>query len=311
ETMALLWWRSFVGLDRVFGVFYFVFCPSVLAYGSRDWESAYARPAGSTFTNVQAIRSDPNLFHASCEIQLEKLIIEPCSKIEAEWGNLPNTIVIDGLDECVHLPSQERLLTLIQKVTTAHRALKIPVPWTFLVCSRPEPQIRDAFDNFHRVLRHLDVNSSDDAFRDIKQYFIDQFAILRAKHHRSLPRGGVPWPRADAIDELTGRAQGQFIFAATVIKFIDTRDESPQDRLDAVLRIYVEHGSDSPYSDLDLLYCQILSTCQRWGKVQLDASWRSVTIIEGLLNLEQGDDMSDITVAHASFTEFLQSTVNM
>uniref|UniRef100_A0A0W0G3M4 Nephrocystin 3-like N-terminal domain-containing protein n=1 Tax=Moniliophthora roreri TaxID=221103 RepID=A0A0W0G3M4_MONRR len=292
---------------------------------------------------VQVIRSDPNLFHASCEIQFEKLIIEPCSKIEAaEWENLPNTIIIDGLDECVHIPSQERLLTIIQKLAIAHRTLEIPVPWTFLVCSRPEPQIRDAFDNFRMVLRRLDVNSSDDAFRDIKKYFVDQFAVLRAKHHRALPRGGSPWPRGDAIDQLAERAQGQFIFAATVIKFIDTRDEPPQDRLDAVLRIYIERGSDSPYSDLDLLYHQILSTCQMWEKVQLvlrllvtshfelgdgvihlkEAGWRSVMIIEGLLNLKQGkltpllsrlhsvlhipgDDMSNITVAHASFTEFL------
>ncbi|ESK88097.1 NWD2 protein [Moniliophthora roreri MCA 2997] len=269
---------------------------------------------------------DPNLFHASCEIQFEKLIIEPCSKIEAaEWENLPNTIIIDGLDECVHIPSQERLLTIIQKFAIAHRTLEIPVPWIFLVCSRPEPQIRDAFDNFRMVLRRLDVNSSDDAFRDIKKYFVDQFAVLRAKHHRALPRGGSPWPRGDAIDQLAERAQGQFIFAATVIKFIDTRDEPPQDRLDAVLRIYIERGSDSPYSDLDLLYHQILSTCQMWEKVQLvlrllvtshfelgdgvihlkEAGWRSVMIIEGLLNLKQGDDMSNITVAHASFTEFL------
>ncbi|ESK95633.1 nacht and wd40 domain-containing protein [Moniliophthora roreri MCA 2997] len=213
---------------------------------------------------IEAIRSDPNIFHKSCENQFEKLIVEPCSRVDvAEWENLPNVIEVDGLDECVHRPSQERLLALIEKVVTSPTR----IPWIFLVFSRPEPQIRDSFGDFGPILRSFDINSTDEARRDIQKYFIDQFTALRKKHHRALRHEGT-WPSNNVVDRLVDRADGQFIFAVTVIKYIDTRDERPQDRLDTILRIYVERDSESPYSDLDLLYHQILSTCHRWEKVQ-------------------------------------------
>ncbi|EEB90778.1 hypothetical protein MPER_10971 [Moniliophthora perniciosa FA553] len=134
----------------------------------------------------------------------------------------------------------------------------------------------------------------------------------------------------------------QFIFAATVIKYIDTDDELPQDRLGTILRIYVERESGSPYSDLDLLYHQVLSTCRRWEKVQAvlrllvtppdkpsyvqysdNISWRSSEMVALLLNLRKGEvetilsrlhsvlqipesgGRDNIRIAHASFTEFL------
>uniref|UniRef100_A0A0W0F426 Nephrocystin 3-like N-terminal domain-containing protein n=1 Tax=Moniliophthora roreri TaxID=221103 RepID=A0A0W0F426_MONRR len=287
---------------------------------------------------IETLRSDPEIFRASHEVQFQKLIIEPCSKVEpALWENLPNAIVIDGLDECVHLPSQERFLALIQRATTS----PLPAPWVFIICSRPELHIRDVFDHqdFGEILRRLAVTPSAEAYQDVRRYLVDKFAILRNKH-RALRCEGASWPGDDSIDQLVKRADGQFIFAVTVIKYIDTRDEPPQDRLDAILRVYVGHGSESPYSDLDLLYRQILSTCPRWHRVQPvlrllvtpddgmiqrydeAAHWRSLSMIELLLNLKGSEivtslaklhsvllipegDHSNIYIAHASFTEFI------
>uniref|UniRef100_A0A0W0G2N2 Nephrocystin 3-like N-terminal domain-containing protein n=1 Tax=Moniliophthora roreri TaxID=221103 RepID=A0A0W0G2N2_MONRR len=293
---------------------------------------------------MEIIRADPNIFRTSFESQFEKLIVEPWSKIRiTELDSLPNTIIVDGLDECIKHPSQERLLGIIHRFTAARRIPGSSMSWTFLICSRPEPQIRDIFDDFGTILGNFDVNSSDEAYWDIHKYFTDQFAILRKKHRRALHHEGTSWPSDDAFDKLISRADRQFIFATTVIKFLDTRDERPQDRLETVLRIYVDHGIDSPYSDLDLLYHQILSTCKSWEKVRPvlrllinshhpadsdgdtyrgDISWRSSEMIALLLHLKQGevetilsrlhsvlripeDVHHDIHTAHASFTEFL------
>ncbi|KAK7049455.1 hypothetical protein VNI00_006063 [Paramarasmius palmivorus] len=289
---------------------------------------------------LDTIRSDPRIFETAFENQFQKLIVEPCSEVEsALWEELPNVIIIDGLDECVDHLSQERLVSTVRKVITSHRTL---IPWIFLICSRPEPQIRDAFTNFNDCLESLDVNSSEKANKDVEKFILDRFANLR-KRHPALRHESELWPSKATVDQLVARAQGQFIFAVTVTKYIDTRDERPQDRLDDVLRIYVKAGSTSPYSDLDLLYLHILSQCQKWDQVQPilrlirtphrrpsmeqtygHMNWRSCTRIEDLLGRKRGevavllsrlhavlhipDDDSDIEIAHASFTEFLSDT---
>ncbi|ESK90283.1 NWD2 protein [Moniliophthora roreri MCA 2997] len=289
---------------------------------------------------VETIHSDPNLFHTSCESQFQALIVEPCSKLELEeWGNFPNTIIIDGLDECIDHPSQDRLLAIIRKVT----APPFRLPWLFLIFSRPEVQIRYAFDHedFGAVLVPLAIQPSDEASQDIREYLVDQFNELRRKYRSILHHEGLSWPSDEAIDQLVKRADGQFIFVITVIKYIDTHDENPQDRLNVILRIYVDPDSESPYSDLDLLYHQILSTCKDWEKAQpilrllvtphafapglssvSNISWRSPEMVALLLNLQMGqvrtilsrlhsvlqipeDNYHDIHIAHGSFTEFL------
>ncbi|ESK88096.1 nwd2 [Moniliophthora roreri MCA 2997] len=172
---------------------------------------------------------------------------------------------------------------------------------------------------------------SAEAKQYIRRYFIEKFTELRRNHpawsHRS-----ESWPTDNVIDQLVERANGQVIFTSILIKFLDTRDERPQDRLDAFLRIEVEHGSESPYSALDLLYRQIMSTCQRvWEKVQAILSllitpatqpkmlfhgvlaggviragrtipainWRSYRMIELLLNLEKGEVATLLSTLHS------------
>ncbi|KAK7026692.1 hypothetical protein VNI00_015565 [Paramarasmius palmivorus] len=111
------------------------------------------------------------------------------------------------------------------------------------------------------------------------------------------------------------------IFAATVIKFIDTDDEPPQDRLETVRQIFVEAGSDSPYSALDTLYHQILSMRSiKWEKVQpilrllvtpheylaslrdeddTDTPWRSPANIARLLGVQEAQILVTLHKLHS------------
>ncbi|ESK87456.1 nacht and wd40 domain protein [Moniliophthora roreri MCA 2997] len=279
-----------------------------------------------------------------------------------EQLNLPNIIVINGLNECLqstfdpptisaqktiqnHPLSQERpyecLLALIRNVATAH----IPIPWIFLVSSHPEPQICHAFahKDFGMILTQLAVTFSPEAHQDIQRYLVDKFIELCEKHYQALCYEDTSWPGDNSIDQLANRADGQFILAVTVIKYIDNCDvflKMPQDQLETILCIYVNCNSDSSYSDLDLLYHEILSHCQeRWKKVQpvlcllvtphyefgyygSGVHWHSFSMIALLLNLRKGkvrmlllrlhavlnipeDDDSDIHTAHALFNELL------
>ena len=80
-------------------------------------------------------------------------------------------------------------------------------------------------------------------------------SVLRI--HREHYIQETPWPPEGVIQSLAERASGQFIYASTVIKFIDDRDFHPQQRLDMVLGT-LPHGMFSPFAEIDLLYTQIL-----------------------------------------------------
>ncbi|KAK7025952.1 hypothetical protein VNI00_015867 [Paramarasmius palmivorus] len=212
---------------------------------------------------IEAIRSDPKIFHTTFENQFQKLVLEPCSKVALEaWDNLPNVIVIDGLDECILIPSQERLVTMIRKAIPRCRLI-------FLIASRPEPRICRAFDHesFTSLMHRLSIGNSPESTRDITTYFHHQFAQLQDTHH-ALRGTDVSWPGEDVIWQLVKRACGQFIFAVTVMKYLESDDDLPTERLETILRIRVEDLPESPYPALDLLYHQILETCPNWEEVR-------------------------------------------
>ncbi|KAK7041824.1 hypothetical protein VNI00_009113 [Paramarasmius palmivorus] len=199
---------------------------------------------------IDTIRNDPNVFQTSCENQARKLIIETCGRVISESDasqrlekEQPNLIVVDGLDECAERQSQERP-------------------------SRASYPDRLSRRDFSRCLEVFDINTLDTINWDIRLYLVDQFVALREKHWRVLGHEDSSWPGDRVIDQLVDRADGQFIFAVTVVKYLDTDDELPQDRLDTIMRIYTDAGSESPYSALDALYHQILSSCHKWERVQ-------------------------------------------
>jgi hypothetical protein len=67
-----------------------------------------------------------------------------------------------------------------------------------------------------------------------------------------------PWPGTGILDLLVQKASGQFIYASTVLKFVGAEFYNPLSQLDIVLEPFPSNGT--PFSDLDHLYSQILST---------------------------------------------------
>jgi hypothetical protein len=64
-----------------------------------------------------------------------------------------------------------------------------------------------------------------------------------------------PWPSQDTLDHLVKKSSGIFIYAKTVIHFVDDEYFHPSDRLECVLRL--DPQSTAP---LDDLYTEILSS---------------------------------------------------
>ncbi|KAJ6555316.1 hypothetical protein DFH09DRAFT_923875 [Mycena vulgaris] len=68
----------------------------------------------------------------------------------------------------------------------------------------------------------------------------------------------VPWPPRHVMERLVDKSSGYFIYAVTIIKFIDDRDFRPTQRLAVVMQNIPTECGGSPYHALDELYSQIL-----------------------------------------------------
>ncbi|KAG7093001.1 hypothetical protein E1B28_009300 [Marasmius oreades] len=211
------------------------------------------------------IRSTPGIWHKSLEDQFRLLIQEPCAQVDPRnWAQLPRLVVIDGVDECIDVNSQKRLLQMIQNAAPT-------LPLDFLILSRPEPHISRIF--FHEPftpnpLRLALGDFAESVRADIKRYLCHEFARIRKEHWHTLDSSlQASWPGDTIIDQLVCKATGQFIYATTVTKYIDAGKlpVTPIQRLDVILHAKRTVNSSSPYPDLDLLYSQILQYCVHEG----------------------------------------------
>ncbi|KAJ7929416.1 hypothetical protein B0H13DRAFT_1596234 [Mycena leptocephala] len=140
-----------------------------------------------------------------------------------------------------------------------------------------------------------------------------------------------PWPSPRIIEDLVHKSSGYFIYASTIIKFIDDKNFRPTKRL-AVIMGMAEPRFGVPFAALDQLYTQILAQVPDQPQLlkilkvittELSDDPLSVTSIEQLLQLEPGDvqlalqgvhsviklpedDHPSISTHHASFYDFLE-----
>jgi hypothetical protein len=110
-----------------------------------------------------------------------------------------------------------------------------------------------------------------------------------------------PWPSDNEVKFLADKSGGQFVYATTVLKFVDDEDSRPVDQLEKVMNlsrsgIDVGSAAGDTFLELDLLYRQILSTCRNQslllrilGCILVAEEPVSVLDVENLLSLQEGD----------------------
>jgi len=198
------------------------------------------------------VTNDEFILDASLGVQLQRLIAEPfLMATSAEPLPEAALIIIDGLDECEDSRTQQHILSLISTACTTYQ-----VPVHFLIASRPEPQISESFGEDH-LLSITWPYVLDESPLDMTKYFVDEFDNIYKRHHRAMAHVPTPWPSHKTIEYLVTKASGQFIYAATVLKFVDHEQYRPTDRLDIVLGL--TPSNVYPFSELDALYEKILS----------------------------------------------------
>ncbi|KAJ6580003.1 hypothetical protein DFH09DRAFT_1029932 [Mycena vulgaris] len=196
-----------------------------------------------------AVEADPAICDKALEQQLQALIVGPISFLPTV-PSTPYLVIIDGLDECDSKSIQSRIIKIMFEKS---------LPMKFLICSRPEPHIRETFDSLPDDMhfRRLVLDETLNPGRDILRYLRNCFSEIRK---RRLPHQDASWPSKRDLDRLVHSASGQFIYVATVVKFVDDEFCHPVDQLSTVLSLSTTDTDTSPFADLDILYTHILST---------------------------------------------------
>ena len=228
---------------------------------------------------------DPALPMKSMGIQLQTLIVD-AFRCLSPLPQRSYLVIIDGLDECHDKATQQLILQLLCETITVHK-----LPLRFLIGSRPESQIRDSFDqeSLYKITRRVVLDETFNPGRDIRVFLQDGFAKMCTKNP-ILSRVEQPWPGEGVIDLLVQRSSGQFIYAATVLKFVGADFCSPTKQLALILK-----PDPTAFSDLDQLYTQILSVypssvniVQILGIIIAFDEMNLPEVIEDIFGMEEG-----------------------
>ncbi|KAJ7878058.1 hypothetical protein B0H13DRAFT_2346771 [Mycena leptocephala] len=195
------------------------------------------------------VEEDLSIVGRDMNVQLRKLVVEPCKSLRDSAAPI---LLIDGLDECDTHRAQIEILCLIASAVSQD-----PNIFQILIASRPEAHIRNIFEkpSFRGILHSVNVEQS---FADIRKYLRDEFSRIHREHQDTMSGILTPWPSPEILDNLVEKSSGYFIYASTVIKFIDDEYSRPTDRLAAVQNL-TPSDPDAPFEVLDQLYMQILS----------------------------------------------------
>ena len=185
--------------------------------------------------------------------QLEALLVRPWRESESDRLADPSMppyylIIIDALDEIDGKGGSEFLRDLLYIINKHYlRGLK------FFATSRPDPELVKHIRSFEdKQLYRLEEVPSKEAQKDIAKYL-----------NASLPYFiGSP-----EMDRLVSQADGLFIYAATVVKYLADQEEVEQkkllDQLLATSTLGIPQTEEDEAPLLDELYLQLLSNAFR------------------------------------------------
>ncbi|KAF4617337.1 hypothetical protein D9613_006430 [Agrocybe pediades] len=256
-----------------------------------------------------SVEEDPMIFDRSLRTQFTNLLLRPLSIILPNLSGtkkIPRLIIIDGLDECsASIDSQRDLLFTLQEATVTTPFIR------FLVCSRPENHLNSTFGlpRMTHILQTIFLDDDISAEEDIRLFLEDKFKEIREDHifKHTLP---TAWPRPEMVDNLVSKSSGQFIYAATVVKYVESPKHRPHQCLDAVFQLRPAF-KDLPFKELDALYRHIISQSDNLpmvldilGIIVLYGEVMGTCDIEMMLQLEQGDVEVMLADFHSIITLF-------
>ncbi|THU80992.1 WD40 repeat-like protein [Dendrothele bispora CBS 962.96] len=224
---------------------------------------------------VEAIKDDDYLAsptYLDPKDKMRKLICDPMSR---QGIKACKTVVIDALDECTDL---DHVYSLLHAIISP----KFDIPLKFFIASRDEDLIRTALRQEETFELH---EVEKDVVRgDIRRYLKKSLEEIRVKRSISLA-----WPPQDEFTSLCDRSGILFIYAATVVRYVDSIFY--ESRLSDLIREGFEQGEAS----IDQLYGNILEiACRERNKQEIHLMRELVSIVVFLQNPLPLKDIADL-----------------
>ncbi|KAI0083039.1 hypothetical protein BDY19DRAFT_101113 [Irpex rosettiformis] len=247
---------------------------------------------------LPVLQVDHDSSSLSLRNQLQDLILRP-----ATVSGMKTIVVIDALDECTDDSTTSTLLSLLTDVAANMQSIQ------FFITSRPESSIRVSF---HR--KDLNLRSDKQSLSDVPTalvthdigLFLKAGLARLASNRPHLRLDQENWPSEEVVDALARKSAGLFIFASTVLKFVDDTHYDPREQLKKILSntddstIEGSEGLDKLYMDIlvnavpkrdDQFSQRLLATL---GLLIVAYEPLSSTVIAGLLGFERDTDVLTI-----------------
>ena len=211
---------------------------------------------------LKAIQRDPAVFKKRLKDQLQALILKPLRSF-APSGDLPRVLIIDGVDEVQagqpmdhsrpqsKRADEEDQLEVISCLLQA--AKDRAFPFRILVVSRPERVFTEFFTTHRDHIKRVFLDETYEPDADIEVYLTAKFAEMRCRYGLD-----SDWPGEGVVRRLTINASGQFIYAATVVRFVAYGTDPPPSQLERLLKIRPHDLDINPFGTLDALYTHVL-----------------------------------------------------
>ena len=194
------------------------------------------------------LQRDQYITQRSLERQFQQLIVDPIRS--AVMPPLPMVIIVDALDECNDKGMIADFIKIVAHAIANHR-----LPLRFLFTSRFEEHIRQQFSVSPALpITHCLALENFSAADDIRMFFRSRFSKIYEQKQRLMRYVTLPWPSETDLYKLVEKCSGSFIFAFTLVNFVNNGSDLPHRKLQVALR---NHNGLYP------LYTQVLQTAPR------------------------------------------------
>ncbi|KAG1901082.1 fungal-specific transcription factor domain-containing protein [Suillus fuscotomentosus] len=227
---------------------------------------------------IKTLDSDPGIISPSRDLheQFARLLIEPLEAID--WRSPSRVFVIDAIDQC-----QDQVPQLISLLT---RLLSHMVDVGLHIFFTSRDYMKGVL-----IKRHLFPMISDIALdltgitRDVRSFLCQSFDKIYKRHRLQCRK---PWPPEEVLGRLVDRVGPHFITGSIIVKFVESLDHDPTERMD-----FIDHISFNPLSSsessMDDFYKFIISTADDPGQAYLYLT--IVANLAGMLSCSQLDDL--------------------
>ncbi|KLO10624.1 hypothetical protein SCHPADRAFT_508768, partial [Schizopora paradoxa] len=283
---------------------------------------------------AEVLKKDKRVLYTSetIEKQFQSLIAQPLAELSPRTAASPRKLmllVVDSLDECSDRSAVKEIVHhLLDFLDGSNPHIRV------LLTSRPEPYIRDAFnDGVKQGFINHNVEDFTDP-RDIENYLHDELSKTYSQ---------VEWREREDFKSLVEYSGKLFIYASTALRYIRgaqstgdplkrlerllgrrtgaSTNKAPYEKLDRLYLGILEQATDTNDSDEMLRFCRILGTIMQLNDplpvsalvelLQIDESITNLRIQLGSLSsviVVPPPDQPDTPIRffHPSFSDFLK-----